>query len=279
MVFLLQEEALTQLKSSNPKGRFWIKIDGTDLKVALMHSMKGEWDGDADLGDGALQALKTEYEHRVADVAACLSNSQIQQEFAFFIAKCVESLQADIPFLDEGFRSAVQTYSDKYSNPNTPAETLKNCNWEVVEFQTLLQDAQALKVLFEDCLSVLHPDTATQRQMLTCKTLLKDNSSKVFGYLRNLYKKKRTAASHVEVIMVSDEKRATKPYALPVKFVPCTTLKDQYVRDLTKEVKEVMTERGLKVVGKYYIWKVIGEGGGDCTVFIRGTLRRRNVLC
>ena len=50
--------------------------------------------------------------------------------------------------------------------------------------------------------------------------------------------------------MVSDEKRNKKPYALPVKFIPCTTLRDQFVRDLNREVKTKMTERGLLVVGK-----------------------------
>ena len=51
--------------------------------------------------------------------------------------------------------------------------------------------------------------------------------------------------------MVSDEKRINhKPYALPLKFVPCQTLRDQQVRDLNREVKKKMTEIGLKVVGE-----------------------------
>lgn len=50
--------------------------------------------------------------------------------------------------------------------------------------------------------------------------------------------------------MMSDEKRDHKPYALPVKFVPCQTLRDQQVRDLNREVKKKMSEIGLKVVGE-----------------------------
>jgi hypothetical protein len=79
--------------------------------------------------------------------------------------------------------------------------------------------------------------------------MLKDNASNFKAYTRNLFKKKQEAASHVEVIMISDEKRNCKPYALPVKFVPCQTLKDQQVRELTSEIKQKMTENGLKVVG------------------------------
>ena len=39
-------------------------------------------------------------------------------------------------------------------------------------------------------------------------------------------------------MMVSDEKRNSKPYALPLIFVPCQTLRDQQVRELNKDVKE-----------------------------------------
>ena len=131
-----------------------------------MHSQKGEWDGDEDLGDGVLQSLRKVYDSRVDDVKACLQCNEIHA-LVFCIAKCVDSLQADMPFLDEGSQSAVQTYSETFSVSNTPAETLKNCNWEIVELKTLLQDAQALKVVYEDCLHTLNPETATPRQMLT----------------------------------------------------------------------------------------------------------------
>lgn len=70
------------------------------------------------------------------------------------------------------------------------------------------------------------------------------------SYLRNLFKKKRVAATHILVVMLSDERRSKKPYALPIRYVPYRSLKDQYIRDLTKDVKLAMQERGLKVVGK-----------------------------
>ena len=71
-----------------------------------------------------------------------------------------------------------------------------------------------------------------------------------FIYLRNLFKKKRTAATHVLVLMLSDGKRSKKPYALPVCYAPCRTLKDQFVRDLTKDLKEEMRKWELRVKGK-----------------------------
>ena len=73
----------------------------------------------------------------------------------------------------------------------------------------------------------------------------------VKGYLRNLFKKKRIAATHVLVLMLSDERRNKKPYALPIRYVPYRSMRDQYVRDLTRDVKLKMQERGLNLVGGY----------------------------
>jgi len=52
----MQLAALDLLKSSNPNGRFWIKIDATDIKRCIMESQRKVWNGDEDLGDGKLEA-------------------------------------------------------------------------------------------------------------------------------------------------------------------------------------------------------------------------------
>lgn len=69
-------------------------------------------------------------------------------------------------------------------------------------------------------------------------------------YLRNLFKKKRICATHILVFMVADERRNSKPYAIPILYVPYKGIRDQEVRDLTKKIKTEMTNAHLKVVGK-----------------------------
>ena len=222
-----------------------------------MESVRGEWNGDEDLGDGQLQTTRSEYDQRIKDTNVLIDKFQTKEHLSNHLSLCVKSLDGDIVFLNTGFASAVKVYTEKYKASNTPVETLKNCNWDVVEFQTLLQESQAIKSIYQDCFTMLKSTQCTDHQFKSCQALLKDNSSRDKTYLRNLYKKKRRAADHIEVIMISDEKRNCKPYALPVKFVPCQTLKDQYVRELNKEIKEQMTEKGLKVVGKHiciYMW-------------------------
>jgi len=51
LIFTLvtQTSALDALKSANPDGQFWIKLDATDLRVAVMESGRHVWNGDVAL--------------------------------------------------------------------------------------------------------------------------------------------------------------------------------------------------------------------------------------
>lgn len=148
--------AFDQLKEANPDGRFWLKLDATDLKEGLMESVSGVWNGDVDLSDGKLQELRRVYDSRkslVGSVAGIHNRNSLEVE----LRKCVDSFDSDIPFLDEGFRLAVDDYRKKFDSRSTSDENLKNANWNVVEFQTLLQQAQQLKGAYEEQLGYLNP--------------------------------------------------------------------------------------------------------------------------
>ena len=134
--------------------------------------------------------------------------------------------------------------------------TLKNANWNVAEFQTLLQQAQNLKQAYEEELSYLNPVMVTAQVLRRVKGPVRGMATQAKACLNNLFKK-RTATTHVLVLMLSDERRQKKPYALPARFVPYRTLRDQYVRDFTREVKQKMTERGLHLVGECYHFSAI----------------------
>ena len=114
----------------------------------------------------------------------------------------------------------------------------------------MLQQAQLLKA-YEEQLSYVDPAVFEPCHIQTIRTVLKRLGKETKCYLRNLYKKKRTAATHILVLMLSDERRNKKPYALPVRYVPYRSLRDQYVRDLTKDIKRAVVERGLRLVGQY----------------------------
>ena len=241
--------AFEELKEVNPDGRYWLKLDATDVKEALMESMKGVWNGDEDLGNGKVQELRRQYDERVTLVAG-LPSCANGDDLELGLRTCLDQLGEDILFLDDGFKNAVEQYRKKYTNPSTAEEALKSSNWNVIEFQTLLQQAQLLKQAYEAELNNLHPAPVTPDMLRRVKGFLRALASEVKSYLRNLFKKMRIAATHVLVLMLSDERHQNKPYALPVRYIPYRSLRDQYVRDFTKDIKQHMTQRGMTIVGK-----------------------------
>lgn len=202
------------------------------MKVALQESTRAEWNGDVDLGDGQLAELRAEYDSRRLDLVPA------------GVGVTLTDLEADLVFLQHGLQQAVSAYQKKFNKPGTSTEALMTVNWNVVEHQTLLQQAEdLLRTLRGVNVDPTETDAAFLRRM--------DPYSEDYrAYLRNLFKKKRTAATHVLVVMVSDEQRSVKPYALPLQYIPYLSLRDQYIRDLLRGVKRKLTDAGLTVVGK-----------------------------
>ena len=97
---------------------------------------------------------------------------------------------------------AVQDYQKKFDNRSTPEENLKSANWNFVEYQTLLQQAQEIKGTYEVQLGYLNPAVPLDIQAI--RTSLRGLVAQAKNYLQNLFKKKRTAATHVLVLMLSD---------------------------------------------------------------------------
>jgi len=71
----------------------------------------------------------------------------------------------------------------------------------------------------------------------------------LLSYLKDLFTKKRTAASHVLVFMFADELRNRKPYAIPVRFMPYKSLTDSKLRELELQLEEAMRNVAMTVVG------------------------------
>lgn len=152
--------AFEELKEVNPDGRYWLKLDATDVKEALMKSMKGVWNGDEDLGDGKVQELRRQNDERMTLVARLPSCGNCD-DLELGLRTCLDQLGEDILFLDDGFKNAVEQYRKKYTNPSTAEEALKSSNWNLIEFQTLLQQTQLLKYAYKAELNNLHPAPVT----------------------------------------------------------------------------------------------------------------------
>lgn len=164
------------------------------------------------------------------------------------IRSAADSLGQDVECLTEGLKKADEMYQTKFNSPNSSQSLLMNLCWETVEYNTLLQQAQALNSSLDDLLPYLDPTSPRIGDVIAS---LQNMSKELADYFRNLFVKKRQpAATHVLIIMVSEERRNRKPYSLPVQYMPYHTIRDQYIRDLSKSVKLKMTELGMTTVGK-----------------------------
>lgn len=135
------------------------------------------------------------------------------------------NFRGDCSFLDSIFKSSSKELQSKMAQKNVNAETLKALNWEVVESSNRMQQCQ----MFTRKLSTgnAHPGP-----------VLKSMKTDYEHYLKNFYKEKRSAATHILIIAVSDERRQSKPYTIPVQYIPYKSLRDQYIRDITAPLKK-----------------------------------------
>ncbi|KAJ7371635.1 hypothetical protein OS493_024314 [Desmophyllum pertusum] len=125
----LQVTALKHLKEAHPEGRFWLKTDACDVKSVLQQSVRGEWNGDCDLGDGKLQSITREYEDREASLdvhGMDRDRGVIEQR----IRSASDALVQDVVFLTEGLKEADKMYQTKFNSPNTSKSLLMHLCWK-----------------------------------------------------------------------------------------------------------------------------------------------------
>lgn len=161
------------LKAANPDGRFWLKLDGTDVKECLQESVKKVWNGDVDLSDGKLQLLRSEYENR-QQMLKVLPKAENRTLLEAALRSRLDEFHADKNFLLKGLNDAIEDYRKKYNKTNTSEEALRNANWEVVEFETLAQQAQSIVTTLETLLATLNPTTCTHRIFQRARVTIKD---------------------------------------------------------------------------------------------------------
>lgn len=230
-------ESLKQAQKSNPKGRWWLKADACDVREGLRESMCGVWAGDEDLGDGMLQNLFKEYKARISRVKSMNDGN---------VNELLESVKGDLDWLLNGERGAKASYENALQAKRSAQNTLMELAWDTIGYEQLIKDCKCLTEELSSLIS--HPESTTS--IAGFQSLKK----RLLQYLQGLYSKKRSAASHLMVFMISDELRNSKPYAVPVQFLSYKSITDGKVRELEKELENVMTSIGMTVVGLYYIF-------------------------
>ena len=150
-------------------------------------------------------------------------------------------------FLQNGEREARNLYERRRRASNASEIVLIALAWDLVGFEDLLKEAARLTAT---CNRLIECGTCQDFSMEHIQNDLNNLRSDMAGYLKQLFSKKRVAATHLMVFMIADEARNFKPYALPVRVLPYQSMTDRRLKELEVELRTAMVNLGMVVVGK-----------------------------
>ena len=87
-----------------PSANWWIKADGVDVVISLEESVRLEWYGDVDLGDGACQKLFEEYRCRlevIEELDANVSNMERVLNCVPTLEEILRHIRKDLLFIHD----------------------------------------------------------------------------------------------------------------------------------------------------------------------------------
>jgi hypothetical protein len=237
---------LTMAHQRNPTGRWWIKADGCDILKGLRESTKREWNGDVDMNDGVPQQHHHKYLSRLTKAATLkcsipppdtfynkitTQKNDFKQDLAFpesdnDIKPCLHKIYYIATYIT-GLKHTEERYTAKMGSGRSKQRRLSELAWEVHEYKTLIAVCKDLiarldsldKFLKENPSKAQCIEVNLAHQLTTLGQLMPD-------FIKSIETKQREPATHVLFFLISDERRAKKPYAVPVQYVAYSSLKD-----------------------------------------------------
>lgn len=88
-----------------PDASWWIKSDGCDVVAGLTESMRSEWGGDIDLGDGKLQQKYKKYLSRLQLVKGIVRTANDVHQRSLIVHdlhEIMQNLEDDLSFIPTG---------------------------------------------------------------------------------------------------------------------------------------------------------------------------------
>ena len=212
---LIQTSMIREAFNSDSDVWWWVKGDGVDVVKGIGESVRGDWSGNVDLNDGALDALFLEYRNVLRETAEIGGLGQRQQSAAI-------------------------------------TEDLTVAMGNLKHYLTFISKSKLLKVIIKvNSFSayVLFLELFFFRHNLPQK--LSGVRNRLQEIIKGVYRFKRVPASHVFVLMISSELRNKKAYAVPIQCLPYAGLKEADMRRMVKLVVQEMLRHGMKVAGKH----------------------------
>ena len=147
-----------------------------------------------------------------------------------------------------GLKLTNDEYATKQKGNNCAEKVLMHLAWDVKELSDLVECGRKIIVecgSLDDKLSDAEYDEIGDNFPQKISSLCES----VCTFVKQVTKYKRTAATHILVVMISPEERDVKPYAMPIQCLAYKSLKDDEVRQICNSIIEEMLARKMKVAG------------------------------
>lgn len=154
-------------------------------------------------------------------------------------------------FLHEGHNKAKETFESKRRLLNVHEDSLFALAWDVDGYAKLLEESEAIQNSISEILERLDGHPGDRGNIPAVVAVLKKEMEL---YVKGLTTKKREAASHLFLFMISDELRNFKPYAVPVHVLKYKSITDAKMRELKEELRKAIIECGMTTVGMYHFY-------------------------
>lgn len=199
------------------------------------------------MGDGSLEVMIEEYHNRL-NFVQCIGVKERKEKSLTCQDLEIEGVRLleEKEFLEGELKKAQTVYQKKKKQSNLSEESLFALAWDVEEYENLISknaDIRRLISNVKEMLSLPGQEGNLARALRGIREDLKVD-------VKNVTTKKRQAASHLLIFMVSDEQRKMKPYTIPVRVLPYKSITDATVRQLKDELRETIQTLGMVIVGK-----------------------------
>ena len=122
------------------------------------------------------------------------------------------TLQDDAEFLEVSLRKSTKTYEKKRKQSNVPENNLFELAWDVTAYETLKSLNGEMSGWCQEIIRYLDPSNQRGNIPSSLSKLWTDPHL----YNKEVFSKRREAATHLMILMIADERRDLKPYAIPV---------------------------------------------------------------
>ena len=219
------------------------------MQVGLRESMRNEWSGDIDLGNGDLQQRHGEYVKYLQFVRGI----GVNQRKAYAVIKSdleeqLRNMRDEKEFLTAGLTKAKDCYESKRKLLNISEDSLFALAWDVEDYSKLIEKNTTVLDGINDILARINGPVQGRGNIQADVSMMK---KELEPYIKGVTTKKREAASHLLLFMISDELRNFKPYAVPVRVIKYKSITDAMLREFKEELRKAMKECDMTTVGMY----------------------------